>query len=141
MFTDYTQAFDSIERNKVLECLIQYNIATKLQKLTALTLVGTNAIVKINNEFTDKFDLQTEGQTRRPTVGYPLQHCHGLCITEGQTRRPTVSYPLQHCHGLYITENGNERKYLYQIKQCTAYADDILISTERHKQRQMHLLN
>jgi hypothetical protein len=38
MFIDYTQAFDSVKRNKVLECLIQYNIsAAKLQKLIALT--------------------------------------------------------------------------------------------------------
>jgi hypothetical protein len=43
----------------VLECLNQYNIPTKLQKPIALTLTGTNAIVKINNEFTDKFDVQT----------------------------------------------------------------------------------
>jgi hypothetical protein len=48
MFIDYTQAFDSIKRNKVLECLIQYNIPAKLQKLIVLTLTGTNAIVKIN---------------------------------------------------------------------------------------------
>jgi sorting nexin-29 len=59
MFIDYTQAFDSIKINKVLECLIQHNIPPKLQKLIALTLTGTNAIVKINNEFTDKFEVQT----------------------------------------------------------------------------------
>jgi hypothetical protein len=34
-------------------------ILAKLQKLIALTLTGTNAIVKINNKFTDKFDVQT----------------------------------------------------------------------------------
>jgi hypothetical protein len=43
----------------VLECLIQYNIPAKLQKLKALTLTGTNAVVKINNEFADKFNVQT----------------------------------------------------------------------------------
>ena len=59
MFIDYTQAFDSLKRNEVLECLIQYNIPAKLQKLIALTLTETNAIVKINNEFTEKFDVQT----------------------------------------------------------------------------------
>ena len=48
-----------VKRNKVLECLIQYNIPAKLQKFIALTLTGTNATVKINNEFTDKFDVQT----------------------------------------------------------------------------------
>jgi hypothetical protein len=50
MLIDYTQAFDSIKRSTVLECLIQYNIPAKLQKLIALTLTGTNAIVnKIMN--------------------------------------------------------------------------------------------
>ena len=53
MFVDYTQAFDSIDRNKVLECLTQYRIPAKLQNLIALTLKGTNAIVKINDEFTN----------------------------------------------------------------------------------------
>jgi hypothetical protein len=59
MFIDYTQAFDSIKRNKVLECLIQHTIPPKLQKLIALTLTGTNARVKIYNKFTNKFDVQT----------------------------------------------------------------------------------
>ena len=74
MFIDYTQAFDSIKRNKVLECLTQYNIPGKLQKLIALTLTETKAIVKINNEFTDKFDVQTGVTTRRPIISYPFQH-------------------------------------------------------------------
>ena len=57
MFIDYSQAIDLVKGNKVLECIIQYNIPAKLQKLIALTLTGTNAIVKIHNEFTDKFDV------------------------------------------------------------------------------------
>jgi sorting nexin-29 len=68
VFIDYTQAFDSIKRNKVPECPIQYNIiqhniAAKLQKLIAVTLTGTNAVVKINNEFTDKFTDKFDVET------------------------------------------------------------------------------
>ena len=85
---DYIQAFDSINRNKVTDSLNQYSVPSKLKKLIALTLTGTNAIVKINNEFTRKFD--------------------------GQTGGPLIIYALQHCHGLYTKENGIEREYLHQ---------------------------
>jgi hypothetical protein len=61
--------FDTISRNKVLECLTQYNIPVKLQKRIALTLTGTNAIVKINNEFPDKFDVQTGVKQGDPLSG------------------------------------------------------------------------
>jgi hypothetical protein len=54
IFVDYVQAFNSINRNKVIDSLNQFNIPSKLKKLIALTLTGTNAIVKINNEFTEK---------------------------------------------------------------------------------------
>ena len=68
IFNDYLQAFDSINRNKVIDSLSEYNIPSKLIKLIALTLSGTSAIVKINNEFTGKFDVQTG----RPLISYTL---------------------------------------------------------------------
>jgi hypothetical protein len=58
-FVDYIQASDSINRNKVTDSLNQYNILSKLKKLIAPTLTGTNAKLKINNEFTKKFNVQT----------------------------------------------------------------------------------
>jgi len=48
-------SFQSINRNKVTDSLNGYNIPSKLIKLIVLTLMGTSAIVKINNEFTGKF--------------------------------------------------------------------------------------
>ena len=78
IFVDYIQAFDSINRSKVTDSLNQYNIPSKLKNLLALTLTGTNATVKINNEFTKKFDIQTGG----PIISYALQHCHGLYIKD-----------------------------------------------------------
>ena len=52
IFVDYLQAFDSINRNKVIDSLNEYNIPSKLIKLIALTLSGTSAMVKINNKLT-----------------------------------------------------------------------------------------
>jgi len=78
IFVDYIQAFNSVNRSKVIDVLNQYNIPSKLKKLIALTLTGTNATVKINNEFTKKFDVQTGG----PIISYALQHCHGLYIKD-----------------------------------------------------------
>ena len=61
IFVDYQQVFDSINRNKVIDSLNKYNVSAMLIKLTALTLMGTSATVKINNEFTEKFDVKTGG--------------------------------------------------------------------------------
>ena len=52
IFVDYQQVFDSINRNKVIDSLNEYNVPAKLIKLIALTHTGTSAMVKINNEFT-----------------------------------------------------------------------------------------
>jgi sorting nexin-29 len=93
IFVDYIQAFDSLNRNKVIDSLNQYNIPSKLKKLIVLTLTGTNAVVKINNEFTEK-----------------------RCPNWRQTGGPIISYTFQHCHGLYMKENGIERKHLHQTK-------------------------
>jgi hypothetical protein len=106
-FTMYTQAFDSIKRNKVSECLTQYNILIKLQRLRALTLTGTNAIVKINNEFTDKFDVQT-GVKQGDSLSATL-----FSIAMDSTLKKTE-----------LRENISTR-----LKQYNTYADDILITT------------
>jgi len=107
MFVDYTQAFDSINRNKVLECLNQHKIPAKLQKLIALTLTGTNAIVKINNEFTDKFSVQTGAKQGDP-----------LSATLFSIAMDSILQKIE------LRGNISTR-----LKQCSAYADDILITT------------
>jgi hypothetical protein len=45
IFVDYTQAFDSVNRNKIIECLKQYGIPIKIIRLIGLTL--TNTIEKV----------------------------------------------------------------------------------------------
>ena len=105
---DYIQAFDSINRNKVMDSLNQYNVPSKLKKLIALTLKGTNAIVKINNEFTGKFDVQTG-------------------VKQGDPLSATLFSIAMDSILKKIELRGNIST---RLKQCTAYADDILITTK-----------
>jgi len=48
IFIDYTHAFDSVFRAKIIECLNKYEVPSKLIKLIARTLQDTQARVKIN---------------------------------------------------------------------------------------------
>ena len=41
MFVDYTHAFDSVNRNKLIECLKKLDVPDKLIRLIALTLKDT----------------------------------------------------------------------------------------------------
>jgi len=107
IFVDYIQAFDSIKRNKVIDSLNQYNIPSKLKKLIVLTLRGTNAIVKINNEFTEKFDVQMGVKQ-----GDPLSAMLFSIAMDSILKK------------MELKGNISTR-----LKQCTAYADDILITT------------
>jgi hypothetical protein len=52
VFIDYTQAFDSVYRGKIIKCLNNYEIPNKLIKLTAKSLQDTKARVKINQSYT-----------------------------------------------------------------------------------------
>ena len=55
MFVDYTHAFDSVHRNKLIECLKKFDVPDKLIRLIALTLIHTRAKVKVNRDFTEEF--------------------------------------------------------------------------------------
>ena len=48
VFIDYTYAFDSVFRDKIIKCLNKYEIPSKLIKLIARTLQDTKARVKVN---------------------------------------------------------------------------------------------
>ena len=41
IFVDYTQTFDSVNRNKIIESLMQYDIPSKIIRLLGLTLTNT----------------------------------------------------------------------------------------------------
>jgi len=59
VFIDYTQTFDSVYRDKIIKCLNNYEIPSKLLKLIAKTLQDTKARVKVNKNYTEKFDILT----------------------------------------------------------------------------------
>jgi hypothetical protein len=57
VFIDYTQAFDLVYRDKIIKCLNEYDISSKLIKLIAKTLQDTK--VKVNQNYTEKFEIST----------------------------------------------------------------------------------
>ena len=52
VFIDYTRAFDSVCRGKMIKCLNNYDIQSKLIKLIAKTLQDTKFRVKVNQNYT-----------------------------------------------------------------------------------------
>ena len=59
IFVDYTPAFDSLYRNKIVECIVQYKVPAKLIRLIELTVVNTTARIKINYEYAGEFKLES----------------------------------------------------------------------------------
>ena len=59
IFIDYTHAFDSILRNKILDSLSMNKIPSKLVNLIKLTLENTRAKVKVNNGYTSAFRVDS----------------------------------------------------------------------------------
>jgi hypothetical protein len=57
---DYSQAFDSVNRNKIIECLIKYEVPKKLIKLIGLTHTNSITKVKVGNQFTNEFGIVSE---------------------------------------------------------------------------------
>ena len=68
---DYTYAFDSVKRDKILDSLIQYKIPPKPIRLVKLTLENTMAKVKVNNTHTSEFRVESgvkRGDPFSPTL-------------------------------------------------------------------------
>jgi hypothetical protein len=41
IFIDYSRAFDSVYRNKIIECLLKYGVPTKLIRLISVIVIDT----------------------------------------------------------------------------------------------------
>jgi hypothetical protein len=63
---DYTHAFDSVYRNILIECLKKFDVADKLIRLIALTVIHTRARVKVNRYFTEEFIVKCGVQQGDP---------------------------------------------------------------------------
>ena len=112
IFVDYSQAFDSVNRNKIIECLTKYKVPKKLI-LIGLTFINPTAKVKIGNQLTNEFRIVSGIKQ-----GDPLSATLFSIVIDNVLKQ------------LDLKGNISTR-----IKQCSAYADDILITT-----RTMHCL-
>jgi hypothetical protein len=107
IFVDYTHAFDSAYRNKLIECLKKFDVPDKLIRLIALTLKHTRARVKINKDYTEEFIVECG-------------------VKQGDPLSATLFSLLIDTILKQMELRGNITTHL---KQCTAYADDILLTT------------
>ena len=107
IFVDNSQAFDSENRNKIMECLVKYKVLEKLIKLIGLTFTNSTAKVKIGNQFTNEFRIVSGVKQEDP-----------LSATLFSIVIDNVLKQLD------LKGNISTR-----IKQCSAYADDILLTT------------
>jgi ribose 5-phosphate isomerase len=104
---DYTQAFDSVNKNKIIECLKQYRIPIKIIRLIGLTFINTTARVKINNEISEEFRVESGVKQ-----GDPLSAALYSIVIDSVLKKMDL-----------------RRNISARLKQCSAYADDILITT------------
>jgi hypothetical protein len=102
VFIDYTPAFDSVYRDKIIKCLNKYDIPSKLINLIAKTLQDTKVRVKVNQNYTEKFEILTGVKQGDPLSAALLSIVIGDILKQLELR-------------------GNST----HLKQCSAYADDI----------------
>jgi hypothetical protein len=107
VFIDYTQAFDTVLRDKIFKCLNNYGVPSKLMKLIAKTLQDKKARVKINQTYTEKFKIST-----RVKQGDPLSAILFSIVIDDIIKQLQL-------RGIISTH----------LKQFVAYADDILITS------------
>ncbi|PSN45867.1 hypothetical protein C0J52_19674 [Blattella germanica] len=117
IFVDYTHAFDSVSREKIIECLMQYKVPSKLIHLIGLTLCKTTAQIKIGNILSDKFNINCGVKQ-----GDPLSATLFSLVIDQIIKK--------------LDMRGNIST---KSKQSIAYADDILL-TARSKQSAIEIL-
>ena len=104
---DNTHASDSVYRNKLIECLKIFDVPDKLIRLIALTLIQTRARVKIDRDFTEEFIVECG-------------------VRQGDTLSATLFSLVIDTILKQMELRGN---ITTRLKQCTAYADNILLTT------------
>jgi hypothetical protein len=58
IFIDFSYAFDTVNRDLIYNSVIKYNVPDKLIKLLKLTIHQTKMKVKINNSYTEWFEMK-----------------------------------------------------------------------------------
>ena len=92
-------------RDKIIKCLNNYEIPSKLIKLIALTLQDTKVRVKVNQNYTEKFEIFMGVKQ-----GDPVSATLFSIVIDDILKQ------------LELRGNISPR-----LKQCSAYVDDILI--------------
>jgi hypothetical protein len=59
IFIDFSQAFDTVNRDVIFSSLTEHNVPDKLIKLIKLTMQQTKMKVKVNNGYSEWFETKT----------------------------------------------------------------------------------
>jgi hypothetical protein len=59
IFVDFSQAFDTVNRDVIYDSLIKHNVLNKLIKLIKLTMQRTKMKVKVNNSYSEWLETKT----------------------------------------------------------------------------------
>jgi hypothetical protein len=102
---DFSQAFDTVNRDVIYNSVIKYNISNNLIKLIKLTMQQTKIKVKFNNSYSEWFETKTGVRQ-----GEPL-----LALLFSVVLNSVMDI-------IEVRGNRNTR-----LKQICAYADDIVI--------------
>jgi hypothetical protein len=105
---DYSRAFDSVYRNKIIECLLEYEVPTKLIRLISGTLIDTKAKIKVNNSLSN--DFKVEFGVRQ---GDPLSATLFSVAIDSILKQSDIRCNIS-----------------ARLKQCIAYANDIVITAQ-----------
>jgi len=105
IFIDYVQAFYSVNRNRIIECLTEYEVPNKLIKLTGLTIQNVTAKVKIGNYYSNELKIVTGVK-----LGDPLYATLFSILIDNVIKQLEIKGNISTC-----------------LVQCSAYADYILV--------------
>jgi hypothetical protein len=108
IFIDYSQAFDSVSRNKIIECLTKYDVPEKIIRSIGLTFTKSTAKVKIGNQLTEAFRIVSRVKQDDP-LSATLFSIVINNVLKQLGLKGNVSIRITQC--------------------CSAYADNTLITT------------
>lgn len=111
LFIDYKQAYDSINRRRMVEVMTEFGIPEKLVKLTKMTLEGTRSKVKAEGGYTEDFEIK-RGLRQGDVLSTVL---FNLALEKAVRQLPI------HPGGTIFN----------RMLQCLAYADDIVLVSRR----------
>jgi hypothetical protein len=60
LFIDFKQAFDSVNRDRILNDLLILGIPKKLVQLISVTMAGSKATVRVDNQYTSTFPITND---------------------------------------------------------------------------------